>query len=80
MATILPWPRHQLVKWESIGGCLVCRTWEGEMPTDCPGRETTEEERSAILTGELDYRRSEGGWTTFTRAKWLRAKMICEEN
>ncbi len=77
-AVILRWPKHFITTYESLGGCQVCEAWEGEVPTDCPGVKMTEEQRFAVLEGELDYRRSEGGWTAFTRSKWIRNRLMCE--
>lgn len=77
-AVILHWKKHKLIRHTELGGCLVCGSWEGEMPTDCPGREMTISECNDVLNGRLDYRVSEGGWTTFTRQKYLRNKTICE--
>lgn len=77
-AVILRWPKHLITTYESLGGCSRCGSWEGEVPTDCPGVKMTEEQRFAVLEGELDYRVSEGGWTAFTRSKWIRNRMMCE--
>lgn len=80
-AIILPWPRHvRTPRDESgLGGCLVCGSYEGEMPTDCPGREMTEEERTSVLEGKLDYRLSQGGWTAWTRLMEIRARAEYEK-
>ena len=77
-AVILRWPKHRIETYDSLGCCSVCEAWEGELPTECPGVKMTEEQRFAVLEGELDYRRSEGGWTEFTRLKWLRNRSLYE--
>lgn len=75
-AEIIPWHRHKRapIRDDGLGGCLVCRSYEGEMPTDCPGREMTDRERELVLNGEIDYRASQGGWTAWTRWKEMRAR------
>lgn len=78
MATLLKWPRHVPVEHESYAGCSVCGAWEGEIPTDCPGEEMTDDQREAVLHGRLDYIWREG-WTTVTRYQRLRNKVWCEE-
>lgn len=77
-ASLLRWPKHRMVGYESLGGCAICGGWEGEMPTDCPGLEMTEEQRRAVLAGKLDFIWREG-WTTVTRMDRLRVRIFCEE-
>lgn len=77
-ATVLLWPKHKMTSYDTLGGCLVCQAWEGEMPQDCPGRKMTTEEKEAVMCGELDFFRREG-WSTFTRAKRIRVRLYCEE-
>ena len=80
MTNILHWPRHRLERHEHCdspgscpicdGGlafCTVCHGAEGSMPTDCPGRPMTEEQVALVMSGAIDYRVSQGGWTTWTR-------------
>lgn len=75
MAEIIPWHRHKVVECDNgLGGCSVCGTFEGQMPTDCPARTMTERERELVLNGEIDYRVSQGGWTTWTRWKEMQAR------
>ena len=40
--------------------CAVCRGVEGSLPTECPGREMTEQEQTQVYEGALDY--SGGRW------------------
>lgn len=35
--------------------CLVCHGVEAGLPTDCPGRPMTNQEREAVSDGERDY-------------------------
>lgn len=35
--------------------CRVCKGAEAAMPTECPGRPMTEEERELIARGDLDF-------------------------
>lgn len=67
-APALPTPQgpyaHRIVPivgYEGLGECVVCMSAEGEIPTDCPGRPMTAEERSSVFDGTLDYRK--GVWT-----------------
>lgn len=78
MATILAWPKHRIVSHGDLGGCSVCGSWEGEVPTECPGVEMTDEQRQAVMDGKLDYFRREG-WSTVTHMQRLRVKLWCEE-
>lgn len=39
--------------------CTVCKGAEGDLPTECPGRVMTEQERHAVLHGDLDYKGGE---------------------
>lgn len=76
MCVILKWPRHKRTtpnEW-GLGGCVVCETWEGETPTDCPGRPMTDRERELVMDGVIDYRVKHGGWTNFTRAMELKLR------
>ncbi len=54
--------------------CTVCRAGEGQLTEDCPGRVMTDEEADAVYAGLLDYRRSQGGWTTWTRSREAAAR------
>ena len=78
MTNVIAWPRHKRQIFESLGGCSVCCTWEGEVPRDCPGVEMTDEQRAGVLAGELDYLRKDG-WTTVTYSQRLKNRMLCEE-
>lgn len=66
--SVIRWPRHRMISttppYDSLGGCSVCGGWEGEVPTDCPGVEMTEEQRAAVMDGQLDYIWREGWITT----------------
>lgn len=42
--------------------CTVCCGAEGDLPTDCPGRELTTDEGVKIYNSELDY--VDGQWVT----------------
>lgn len=79
--TVIRWPRHQMISaappHDSLGGCSVCGSWEGEMPTDCPGAEMSAAQREAVVDGRLDYIWREG-WTTVTRMQRIRYRMMCE--
>lgn len=35
--------------------CKTCKTGECQIPTECPGRPMTEEEKELVCKGELDY-------------------------
>lgn len=59
-----------------LGGCSVCGTWEGEMPTDCPGYKLSELERELVLSDRLDYRRKSGGWTDLGKNEYMRRKRL----
>lgn len=76
--TIIRFPRHKIMTNGALGGCSVCQSWEGEVPTECPGEPMTEEQRESVLMGKLDYLRSEG-WTSVTHMDRLRVKIWCEE-
>ena len=45
-----------------LGLCTVCNGFEGELPTECPGREMTKTEKDAIYTQGHDFR--DGEWHT----------------
>lgn len=40
--------------------CTVCQGRDGDLSTDCPGRELTVAERNAIFDGDLDFKA--GAW------------------
>ena len=40
--------------------CEVCGAAEGEIPTDCPGRKMTADEKERVFHGSLDYKN--GKW------------------
>ena len=48
--------------------CAVCLGAEGDLPSDCPGREMTREERALVLAGDLDFR-SDVGWVSEMNAR-----------
>lgn len=75
-AEIITWHRHKMTPPNEfgLGGCTVCGSYEGEMPTDCPAREMTDRERELVLDGEIDFRVSQGGWTTWTRWRELQTR------
>lgn len=75
-AKIYTWHRHKRTPLNEfgMGGCSVCGSYEGEMPTDCPGRDMTDRERELVLDGAIDYRVSQGGWTVWTRWKESQAR------
>lgn len=77
-ASVLNFPRHRRITYDSVGGCSICGGWEGEVPTDCPGQEMTSHQKDEVLNGRLDFIWREG-WTTFTRMDRLRVKIFCEE-
>lgn len=56
--------------------CEVCLGAEATLPENCPGRRLTDEEATAIMEGLLDYRRSQGGWTTWTKWDEARARSL----
>ncbi len=78
MSSVIRWHKHKIVTNDSLGGCLACGAWEGELPTDCPGEPMSGEQRDAVLNGKLDFFRKEG-WSTTTRRDRLRTKIWCEE-
>ena len=67
MCQIIPLGLHRLQHWEGLASCSVCGGAEGRLPEHCPGRRMTDEEQEAVYAGEIDFRRSEGGWTSWTR-------------
>jgi hypothetical protein len=77
---ILLFPGHRLDRTSrhytegGLAHCLTCGGAEGDLTQDCPQRRTTDAERLAVAQGELDFRRSQGGWTTWTRAKEMAAR------
>lgn len=58
MTSVIFFPKHMLVDvfYGELTGCATCGGVEGDMPTDCPQRRLTHDERNAILVGRLDYR------------------------
>lgn len=74
--TVLVFPKHRLEFWGEgkLAYCPTCGGAEGSLPEHCPQRRMTEDEEQAVMAGQLDYRRSEGGWTSFTRSKMLQIK------
>lgn len=40
--------------------CTVCSGAEGSLPTHCPGRKMTEEEKDAVFQGESNFKN--GNW------------------
>ena len=36
--------------------CTVCKSFEGEQPTECPGREMTTDECDQVYAGTLDFK------------------------
>ena len=75
-AEIIQWHRHKRMPPNEfgLGGCTVCGTWEGETPTDCPGRPMSDREKEMVLNGDIDYRVSQGGWTNWTRWKEMQMR------
>lgn len=67
--SLIYFPKHKRMTWESLGGCSRCLGWEGEMPTDCPGVPMTQEQKDAVLTGPLDYTWKRGWFDTGYRAR-----------
>ena len=57
-------PAHKynedLMVEKGLALCEVCRGGEGELTTECPGREMTDEELEKSYAGKLDY--SNGTW------------------
>lgn len=43
-----------------LWACDVCGGLEGSMPTQCPGKQMTGDQRDAVYRGQLDYR--DHGW------------------
>jgi hypothetical protein len=41
--------------------CTVCGGAEGSLPTECPGRQMTEQEADAVYAGRLDF--VHGAWS-----------------
>lgn len=73
---VIPFGRHRLQPWGELAYCPVCGGAEGDLPEHCPGYPMTDEERAAVLAGELDFRRSEGGWTSWTRDRRARIRRM----
>lgn len=54
---------HKLVdipEYEGLAKCTVCKGAEGSLPSTCPGRPMSYDERELVFTGKLDYFR--GKW------------------
>ncbi len=47
--------------------CVICGGAEGSLPTDCPGARMSDAQETAIMAGQLDYRR-DGGWRHLLRS------------
>lgn len=54
--------------------CTVCGGFEGLLTEDCCGSLMSDEQVQRIISDELDFRRSQGGWTTWTRYRELANK------
>lgn len=50
--------------------CRVCRGVECSLPTECPGRELTDQEEDDICAGRLDY----------INGKWINDSELPETN
>ena len=51
-----------------LGGCTVCKAFEGTLPTECPGTPISEEDQQLIYKASLDYRA--GKWIQRPLKKW----------
>ena len=54
---------HKIVPVPSnkeLGMCKICTAAEGEMPTECPGREMSSVEKDAVF----------GGWADYENGRW----------
>jgi hypothetical protein len=78
--TIICFPAHKIDREfaaeTGLGLCRTCGGAEASMPEHCPQRRMTTEEQDAVQAGELDFRRSQGGWTTWTREKEMRIRRL----
>lgn len=54
--------------------CERCQTGEVGLTEDCCGRPLTVVEHEQVCDGVLDYRRSQGGWTRWTRSREMAAR------
>ncbi len=55
--------------------CTRCAGIEGELPTDCPGEEMTDEQRIGVLSGEINYHRGTG-WIAEDVTRYARLRAI----
>ncbi|CDX26850.1 hypothetical protein MPL3356_60588 [Mesorhizobium plurifarium] len=55
--------------------CTRCAGIEGELPTDCPGEEMTDEQRISVLSGEINYHRRTG-WIAEDVTRYARLRAI----
>lgn len=51
-----------------LWACDVCGGLEGSMPSKCPGKQMTNEQRDAVYRGCLDYR--DTGWVEDTASRF----------
>lgn len=55
--------------------CKRCLGVEGDLPTDCPGEQLTDEQREGVLTGRLNYHRKTG-WIAEDVTQYARLRAI----
>jgi hypothetical protein len=58
-----PRSHHRFVDVPGYEGCVeceICKSFEGEIPTECPNRPMTIQEKDDVFKGRVDFR--DGEW------------------
>lgn len=75
--TVLHFWCHKLYPNEhGLAHCETCGGAEGDLTEHCPQVRTTDAERELIMAGTLDFRRSQGGWTAWTRDAEMKTRRM----